>query len=88
MAHSSNVFIQGGIFNSGQGGLTINNGDLEYGMHDFMSVLKRILIDDPIMKGFIPLDKEFLSEQVMTRPNASRRQIVTLILARPFERLF
>ena len=44
--NSSNVIIQGGIFSSGQGGLTINNGDPEYGMHDFISVLKRILIDD------------------------------------------
>ena len=49
MAHinSSNVIIQGGIFSSGHGGLTINNGDPEFGMHDFMSVLKKILIDDP-----------------------------------------
>ena len=55
MAHfkSSNVIIQGGIFSSGHGGLTINNGDPEFGMHDFMFVLKVILIDDP-MKDFIP----------------------------------
>ena len=40
---SSNVIIQGGIFSSGHGGLqvTVNNGDPEFGMHDFMSVLKR-----------------------------------------------
>ena len=40
--NSSNVIIQGGIFSSGHGGLTINNanGDPEFGMHNFMSVLK------------------------------------------------
>ena len=38
-------------------------------------------------KDFISLDKEFLLEQLMTRPNATRRQIVTLIPARPFDRL-
>ena len=54
MAHfnSSNVIIHGGIFSSGHGGLTINNGDPEFGMHDFMPVLKRILIDD-FMKDLI-----------------------------------
>ena len=39
--NSSNVIIQGGIFSSGHGGLTINNGNPEFGMHDFMSALKR-----------------------------------------------
>ena len=40
--NSSNVIIQGGIFNSGHGGLNINNGDPEFGMlRDFMSVLIR-----------------------------------------------
>ena len=39
--NSSNVIIQGGIFSSGHGDLTINNGDPEFGMHDFLSVLKR-----------------------------------------------
>ena len=55
---NSNVIIDGGIFNSGHGGLTINNTstrDPEFGMHDFMSVMKRIPIDDP-MKDFIPWD--------------------------------
>ena len=51
--NSSNVIIQGGIFNSGHGGLNIYNGVPEFGTHDFMSDLKRILIDDP-MKDFIP----------------------------------
>ena len=51
--NSSNVIIHGGIFSSGHGGLTINNGDPEFGMQDFMSFLKKILIDDP-MKDFIP----------------------------------
>ena len=52
--NSSNVIIQGGIFSSGHGGLTIiNNGDPEFGMHDFMSVLKWTYLDDP-MKDSIP----------------------------------
>ena len=47
MAHFnySNVSIHGGTY-------TINNGDPEFGMHDFMSDLKRILIDD-FMKDLI-----------------------------------
>lgn len=51
----SNVIINGSTFNSAHGGLSINNSlrDPEFGMHDFMFVLKRILIDDP-MKDFIP----------------------------------
>ena len=85
--NSSNVIIQGGTFNSVQGGLHIHNRYSESGMYDFMSVLKRILIDDP-MEDFILWGKEFLLEQFMTRPNASRRPIVTLILARLFERLY
>ena len=38
-------------------------------------------------KDFISWDKGFLLERLMTRPNATRRQIVTLIPARPFDRL-
>jgi hypothetical protein len=55
MAHFnfSNVIINGSTFNSAHGGLNINNRDPEFGMQDLMSVLKRILIDDP-MKDFIP----------------------------------
>ena len=49
----SNVIINGSTFNSVHGGLNINDRDPEFGMHDFMSVLKKILIDDP-MKDFIP----------------------------------
>ena len=49
----SSVIIDGGTFISAQGDVSINNRDPEFGMHDFMSVLKRILIDDP-MKDFIP----------------------------------
>ena len=52
MALSSNVIIHGGTFNSAQGDLHINNRNSESGMHDFRSVQKRILIDDP-MKDFI-----------------------------------
>ena len=33
--------MQGGVFSSGHGSLTINNGDPEFGMHDYMSVLRR-----------------------------------------------
>ena len=44
--NSSNVSIHGGMY-------TINNGDPEFGMHDFMFVQKRILIDD-FMKDLIP----------------------------------
>ena len=51
MAHPSNVLIQGGIFNSAQGDIHINETDL--GMHDFRSVQKSFLIDDS-MKDFIP----------------------------------
>ena len=51
MAHS-NVIIHGGTFNSAQGDFHIINND-DSGMHDFMSVQKGILIDDPI-KDFIP----------------------------------
>ena len=85
--NSSNVIIQGGTFNSVQGGLHIHNRYSESGMYDFMSVLKRILIDEP-MKDFIPWEKEFLLERFMTRPNASRHQIVTLIPAWPFDKLY
>ena len=48
MAHSSNVIIHGGTFNSAQGDLHINNKDS--GMQDFigLSVQKSILIDDPM----------------------------------------
>jgi hypothetical protein len=55
MAHFkfSNVIINESTFNSAHGGLNIDNKDLEIGMHDFMSVLKWILIDEP-MKDFIP----------------------------------
>jgi hypothetical protein len=55
MAHFkfSNVIIHGSTFNSAHGGLNINNRDPEFGMHDFMPVLKRILIDDTV-KDFIP----------------------------------
>ena len=53
--NSSNVIIHGGTFNSSsaQGDLNINNRDPELGAHNFMSVLKRILMNDP-MKDFIP----------------------------------
>ena len=44
--HSSNVIIQGSTFNSAQGDIHINQTDS--GMHDFRSVQKSILIDDPI----------------------------------------
>ena len=54
---------------------------------DFRSVQKSILIDDPL-KDFIPWDREFLLERFITRPNATRRRIVTLIPARPFDRLY
>ena len=52
MAHSSNVIIQGGTFNSAQGDFHINNNDS--GMHNFTGrfVQKSILIDDQ-MKDFI-----------------------------------
>ena len=50
MAHSSNVIIQGGIFNSAQADVHINNKDS--GMHDFRSVQKSLHIDD-LMKDFI-----------------------------------
>jgi hypothetical protein len=50
MAHS-NVVNQGSTFNSAQGD-QIHNRDSESGMHDFRSVQKSILIDDP-MKDFI-----------------------------------
>ena len=57
MAHfkhsESNVITYGGTFDSAHGGLNINNRDLDFGMHNFMSVLKRIIIDNP-MKEFIP----------------------------------
>jgi hypothetical protein len=55
MAHFnfSNVIIHGSTFNSAHGGLNINNTNPEFGMHDSMSILKRILIDDS-MKDFIP----------------------------------
>ena len=55
MAHFkfSNAIIQGGTFNSAQGGLHVDNRDSKSGMHDFRSVQKSILIDDP-MKDFIP----------------------------------
>ena len=49
--NSSNVIIHGGTFNTVQGDLNINR-DPEFGMLDFMSVPKWILIDDP-MKDFI-----------------------------------
>jgi hypothetical protein len=49
----SNVIIHGGTFNSANGGLNINNRDPEFGMHDFMFVLKTIFIDDP-MKDLMP----------------------------------
>ena len=54
MAHSSNVIIHGSTFNSAQGDLHIHNKDskLESGMHDFRSIQRSILIDDP-MKDFI-----------------------------------
>ena len=86
MTHSSNVMIHGGTFISAQGDLHIHNGNLESGMHTFTFIQKSILIDD--VKDFISFDKEFLLEQFMTRPNATHRQIVTLIPARPFERSF
>ena len=48
MAHfnSSNVIINGGTFISSQGSLNIINKDPEIGMLVFMSVLKKILIDE------------------------------------------
>ena len=54
MAHTSNVIIQGGTFNSAQGDFHINNKDSESGMHNFRSVQKSIsiLIDDTI-KDFV-----------------------------------
>ena len=53
MAHSSNVIIHGGTFNSAQGSFHINNdSDKDLGMHDLRSVQKSILIDDP-MKDFV-----------------------------------
>jgi hypothetical protein len=57
MAHFkfSNVIIHGGAFSSlaAQGGFHVNNRDSESGVHNFRSVQKRILIDDP-MQDFIP----------------------------------
>ena len=52
MAHSSNVIIHGGIFNSAQGDFHINNKDS--GMYVLRSVQKsiQVLIDDPI-KDFV-----------------------------------
>jgi hypothetical protein len=84
MAHSSYLIIGGTIY-SAQSGIHINNKDS--GMQDFMSVQKSILIDDP-MKDFKPLNLVFLMERFMTRPNAIRGQSVTLIPARPFDRIF
>ena len=46
----ANFFIHGSTINSVQGDFHINNKDS--GMHDFTSVQKSILIDDPI-KDFI-----------------------------------
>ena len=51
MAHSSNIII-GSTFNSAQGDFHVHNRDSESGMHDFRSVQKTILIDDP-MKDFM-----------------------------------
>ena len=89
LAHSSNLTIHGGIFNSNsaQGDLHIHNRDSESGMHNSRSVQRSILIDYP-MKVFTPWGWEFLLERFMTRVNATLRQIVTLIPARPFDRLF
>ena len=52
MAHTSNVYIDKGTFNSAQGDFHIHNGDTEFGMDDFKFIQKNILIDDP-MKDFI-----------------------------------
>ena len=52
MIHSSNLII-GSTFNSAQGDIHINNRDSESGMHNFSSLQKIILIDDPT-KDFIP----------------------------------
>ena len=51
MSHSSNLII-GSTFNSAQGDFHIHSRDSESGMHNFMSVQKSILIDDP-MKDFM-----------------------------------
>ena len=48
MAHSSNVYIDKGTFNSAQGDIHVYNRDSESGMHNFRSVQKSTLIDDPI----------------------------------------
>jgi hypothetical protein len=53
MALFSNVMIHGSTFNSAQGDFHIHNMYSESGMHDFRSVQKSILIDDPV-KDFIP----------------------------------
>ena len=51
LSHSSNLFI-GSTINSAQGDFHIRNRDSKSGMHNFRSVQKSILIDDP-MRDFI-----------------------------------
>ena len=53
MSHSSNAIIHGSTFNSAQDNIHVYKTDS--GMHDFSSVQKSTLIDDP-MKDFIPWD--------------------------------
>ena len=47
-SNPSNVIINGGTFNSVQGDFHMNDKESESGMHNFRSVQKSILIDDPI----------------------------------------
>ena len=53
MALSSNVIINGSTINSVQGDFHIHNKDSESGMHNFKSIKKNLLIDDPT-KDLIP----------------------------------
>ena len=85
--HSPNVFIHGSTINSAQRDFHIHNKDSESGKHNFRSVRKSILIYHT-MKDFVTWNEEFLLERFMIRPNATRHQSVTLIPARPFDRLF
>ena len=91
MAHFkfSNVIIHGSTFNSAHGGLNVNNRDTESGMRDFMSV--------PSLKGSLSMTNEGLHTLRLEaslgaiHDSAERYpspKIVTLILARPFDRLF
>ena len=79
------VLQVGGTYYSSQGGIHINNKDS--GMHDLRSVQISFLIDGP-MKDLISCVWELLLERFMTLPNATLRQIVTLVRARPFSGLF